>query len=166
MPWKTALHSIGYAGLWPGQIRLPLDAFLDKAKALGYDAVMLMAKRPHLSVLDYDQNARRRLKDKLGTLGLEVACLAGYTDFSMGSDHPEIPTREMQILYVTELARLARDIGGSLIRIFTTYSHPGVSLDQSWGHCVDALRECARRAAEFGVTLGVQNHHDLAVHFD
>lgn len=53
MPWKTALHSIGYSGLWPGQIRLPLDAFLDKAKALGYDGVMLMAKRPHLSVRDF-----------------------------------------------------------------------------------------------------------------
>lgn len=166
MPWKTALHSIGYSGLWPGQIRLPLDAFLDKAKALGYDGVMLMAKRPHLSVLDYDQNARRRLKDKLKTLGLEVACLAGYTDFSMGSDHPEIPTREMQVLYVSELARLARDIGAPSIRVFTTYSYPGVSLDQSWGHCVDSLRECARRAAEFGVTIGVQNHHDVAVHFD
>jgi sugar phosphate isomerase/epimerase len=27
---------------------------------------------------------------------------------------------------------------------------------------VDAIRECARRAADFGVTIGVQNHHDLA----
>ena len=25
------------------------------------------------------------------------------------------------------------------------------------------IKECARRAAEFGVTIGVQNHHDLAV---
>jgi sugar phosphate isomerase/epimerase len=26
---------------------------------------------------------------------------------------------------------------------------------------VETLRECARRAAQFGVTIGVQNHHDL-----
>jgi sugar phosphate isomerase/epimerase len=31
---------------------------------------------------------------------------------------------------------------------------------------VACLREAARRAADFGVTLGVQNHHDLAVHPD
>ncbi len=30
MPWKTALHSVSYAGLW-GQATLPLDAVVDKA---------------------------------------------------------------------------------------------------------------------------------------
>ncbi|MSR60642.1 MAG: sugar phosphate isomerase/epimerase [Planctomycetaceae bacterium] len=164
MRWKTALHSVSYAGVWPGQTRLSLEAFLEKAKALGYDGVMLMAKRPHLSVLDYDEAARRRLRDKIQSVGLAVACLAGYTDFCLGSQRPEIPTREMQILYVTELARLARDLDCSLIRVFTGYAGPGVSLDQSWGWCVESLRECARRAAQFGVTIGVQNHHDTAVH--
>ena len=31
---------------------------------------------------------------------------------------------------------------------------------------VDALRECAERAAAFGVTIGVQNHHDIACDFE
>lgn len=166
MRWKTALHSVSYAGVWPGQTRLPLEAFLEKAKSLGYDGVMLMAKRPHLSVLDFDAPARRRLRDKVASLGLAVPCLAGYTDFCLGSERPDIPTREMQILYVTELARLARDIDCPLIRVFTGYSYPGVSLDQAWGWCVESLRECSRRAAQFGVTIGLQNHHDTAVHFE
>lgn len=63
MPWKPTLHSVSYAGVWPGQTRLTLDAFLEKAKALGYDSVMLMAKRPHLSLLDADVSGRRRLRD-------------------------------------------------------------------------------------------------------
>lgn len=166
MRWKNVLHSVSYAGVWPGQLRLSLDAFLEKAAALGYDGVMLMAKRPHLSVLDFDDSARRKLRDRLASLKLEVTALAGYTDFCLGSERPEIPTREMQILYVTELARLARDLNCRLVRVFTGYTCPGVTLDQGWGWCVDALRECARRAAEFGVTVGVQNHHDTAVHFE
>ncbi|MFN0055909.1 MAG: sugar phosphate isomerase/epimerase family protein [Planctomycetales bacterium] len=166
MRWKTALHSVSYAGVWPGQVRLSLDDFLEKAQSLGYDAVMLMAKRPHLSLLDVSSAERSRLRDKLDTLGLQVACLAGYTDFCLGSERPDIPAREMQILYVTELARLARDLRAPLIRVFTGYSCPGVSLDQSWNWCIEALRECARRAAEFGVTIGVQNHHDTAVHHE
>ena len=32
-----------------------------------------------------------------------------------------------------------------------------------WNLIVESLKECAQRAAEFGVTLGVQNHHDIAV---
>ncbi len=56
---KTCLHSVSYAGFWRGQARLSIDDFLDKAKELGFDGVMIMAKRPHVSVLDYDAAARR-----------------------------------------------------------------------------------------------------------
>jgi len=35
-----------------------------------------------------------------------------------------------------------------------------------WQAVVEAIRECAKRAADFGVTIGVQNHHDLAAHHD
>jgi sugar phosphate isomerase/epimerase len=31
---------------------------------------------------------------------------------------------------------------------------------------VQGLKEAARRAAEFGVTLCVQNHHDIAAHYE
>jgi sugar phosphate isomerase/epimerase len=163
---KTALHSVSYAGVWPGQARLSLEEFLDRAKALGFPAVMLMAKRPHLSVLDYDADSRQRLRQRLERLGLKVACLAGYTDFCLGSERPDIPTREMQTLYVRELSRLARDLDCGLIRVFTGFDYPGLSLDQQWGWCVTSLRECARQAAAFGVTIGIQNHHDTACHYE
>jgi sugar phosphate isomerase/epimerase len=163
---KTALHSVSYAGVWPGQARLGLSDFLERAKTLGFDAVMLMAKRPHISVLEWDEMDRAEICRLLERLDLKVACLAGYTDFCMSAEHPEIPAREMQILYVRELARIARDLNCRLIRVFTGYNNPGVSLDQQWGWCVDALRECAQRAAEFGVTIGVQNHHDTALHYE
>lgn len=166
MAFRTALHSVSYAGVWPGQARLTLEQFLDKAKALGFDAVMLMAKRPHLSVLDCDADARRAVRSQVERLGLRVACLAGYTDFGMAADRPDIPAREMQLLYVRELARLARDLDCPLVRVFTSFDHPAATYDQQWNGCVAALRECARLAAPFGVTVGVQNHHDCAVHYE
>jgi sugar phosphate isomerase/epimerase len=163
---KTALHSVSYAGVWPGQARLSLEEFLGRAKDLGFEAVMLMAKRPHLSVLDYDLEGRKRLRHSLERLGIKVACLAGYTDFCMGGDRLDIPTREMQILYVRELCRMANDLNCSLIRVFTGFDYASSSFDQQWGWCVSSLRDCARRAAEFGVTVGVQNHHDAAAHYE
>ena len=65
---KLALHSVSYAGVWPGQARFTLEQFLDKAKALGFEAVMLMAKRPHLSVLDCDSDARRAIRSQVERL--------------------------------------------------------------------------------------------------
>jgi sugar phosphate isomerase/epimerase len=162
---KTALHSVSYAGVWPGQARLGLDDFLVRAKTLGFDAVMLMAKRPHLSPLDYDADARARLRERLAGLGLRVACLAGYNDFCLGADRPDIPSREMQVLYVRELCRTASELGCGVVRVFTGFDHAAATYDQQWNWCVSALQECARSAAPLGVTIGVQNHHDVAGHW-
>jgi sugar phosphate isomerase/epimerase len=41
---------------------------------------------------------------------------------------------------------------------------PGQTAGALWPRVVAALRECCDRAAPHGVTLAVQNHHDLAVH--
>src|SRR6266545_7170586 len=99
------LHSVSYAGLW-GQAFLGLDDFSDKAADLGYHGVMLMAKRPHLSVLDFDQAACERLRGKLESRGIHAVCIAGYTNFTADLEHGEIPHREFQIRHVTELAWL------------------------------------------------------------
>ena len=39
---KTCLHSVSYAGVWRGHARLSVEEFLDKAKHLGFDGVMLL----------------------------------------------------------------------------------------------------------------------------
>jgi sugar phosphate isomerase/epimerase len=163
---RTALHSVSYAGVWPGQAVLPLEAVIARAAAFGYEGVMLMAKRPHASPLDLDEAARRRLRDLLGEKGLQLACLAGYNDFCAGVDSPGIPFAEMQVLYIAEQARLARDLGGDMVRVFTGYERPGLPFRQAWFACVTTLKEAARRAADHGVTLAVQNHHDVAAHHD
>jgi len=116
---KTCLHSVSYAGFWRGQARLSIDDFLDKAKELGFDGVMIMAKRPHVSVLDYDAAARRALRRKIEGLGLELVCLAGYTDFTAGVDKAGIPNVEIQAAYVGELAKLANRHGANLYRLRT-----------------------------------------------
>jgi sugar phosphate isomerase/epimerase len=81
-------------------------------------------------------------------------------------EHGEVPHREIQVHYIVELARLARDLGGSLVRVFTGYENPAGSYLAQWNLIVAALKEAARRAADLGVTIGVQNHHDIAVGYE
>jgi len=162
---RLALHSVSYAGVWPGQIGLSVEAVFDKAVQHGYQGVMLVAKRPHLSPLDTGQERRRQLREGLEQRGIKLAAIAGYTDFGAGHDHPDVPHREMQIMYVTELARLAQQLGGNVVRIFTGFDRPDVPYDTQWGWSVEAIRECAKRASDYGVILGVQNHHDVGVHW-
>ena len=157
------LFSVSYAGYW-GQHRLGLIPFLEKAAALGYPAVELAAKRPHLSVLDYpDAASVAAVKSTAERLGIEIATLAGYTDFTAGQSAAEVPFVEMQILYIRQLATLARALGARIIRVFSGYFTDLANHQADWNKCVVALREAAAVAADAGVILGLQNHHDIGV---
>ena len=123
---------------------------------------MLMAQRPHLSVLDWKAADRSRLRSRLEKHGLHVGCVAGYTNFTDDLEHGDIPNREIQIRHVIDLAEMARDLGGTLVRVFTGYENPSLPPQQQENLVIQSLRECAQRVAELGVMVGVQNHHDIA----
>jgi len=163
---KTCLHSVSYAGFWRGQVKLTVDEFLLKAKELGFDGVMIVAKQPHVSLTDYDESARKKLKARIKELGLELVCLAGYTDFTAGIDKPGIPNVEIQATYVGELAKLARDLGTNMVRIFTGYEREGIPFDKQYAMVLEGLKMAGKKASEYGVSLAVQNHHDIALHHD
>jgi sugar phosphate isomerase/epimerase len=158
------LFSVSYAGFW-GQQRLDLVQFLEKAAALGYPAVELMAKRPHLSALGSSQLAEdvRAAADRLG---LEIATIAGYTDFTAGRSTPEVPFVEMQLLMIQRLADLAARLDAKIVRVFSGYFTDLADHQADWTKCVVALREAAALCADRGVILGLQNHHDVGVSVD
>jgi sugar phosphate isomerase/epimerase len=163
---KTCLHSVSYMGVWRGQATLTVDEFLLKAKELGFDGVMLAAKRPHVTLIDYDDTARQKLRNRIKELGLELVCIAGYDDFTAGIDKPGIPNTEIQAVYIGELSRLARDLGTSIVRIYTGYERPDIPYDKQYAQVVEGLQMAGKIAARYGVTLAVQNHHDIALHHD
>ena len=165
MSFLPTLHSVSYSGSW-GQAALSVEQFIDKAADLGFRGVMLMAKRPHISLLDWDAKSRSKLRVQLERRKIERVCIAGYNNFTADLEHTDVPHREIQIHYITELARLAHDLGGDLVRIFTAYEHPSANYYSQWKLVTETLKECARRASEFGINIGVQNHHDIAVGYE
>jgi sugar phosphate isomerase/epimerase len=160
---RTALHTISYSGSW-GQSSLSLEATIERAAVLGFDGLMLAAKRPHASLLDLKPESRRQLREKMKECGVGLECLAAYTNFTADAEHAEIPNQEIQIYYVGELCRLAVELGGKAVRIFTGYEHPALPYSRAWDLTVSSIKECAKRAADVGAILAVQNHHDLAAH--
>jgi sugar phosphate isomerase/epimerase len=105
------------------------------------------------------------LKSVLAETKVACAAIGAYTDFS-GAGAAEVPYQEMQISYVEALARLAHALGAKVVRVFSAYEAPGVPFLSQWDRAVRSLRECCDRADKFGVTIAVQNHHDIGVHSD
>jgi sugar phosphate isomerase/epimerase len=161
---KLSLFSVSYAGFW-GQHKLDLSAFIANAAQLGYDSVMIAGKRPHLSPLDANSECLASVKSALADNNIDCSVIGGYTDLSPAAA-AEVPYLEMQIAYVESLARIASELGAPVVRVFTAYESEGHTLQAVWNGVVAALREMCDRVAEHGVTLAVQNHHDLGVHSD
>jgi sugar phosphate isomerase/epimerase len=158
------LFSISYGGLW-GQAALDLPGFVAKAARLGYSAVMLAGKRPHLSPLDYPPDRVAELKAVLDGLGVACPVVAAYTDFA-GMPAAEVPAIELQVSYVESLCRIGRGLGAKVVRVFTAYETESQPIGVIWNRAVGALREVCDRAAGYGFTVAIQNHHDIGVHTD
>jgi sugar phosphate isomerase/epimerase len=160
------LFSVSYAGLW-GQAALGLPGFIARAGRLGYPSVMLAGKRPHLSPLDATPSLLRSVKLALKKARVRCDVVAAYTNLTqVSSVGGEVPVIELQIAYVESLARLAGELGASVVRIFTAYDAEGQDPQAQWRRVVVTIQEMCERVAAHGVTLAIQNHHDLALHTD
>lgn len=159
-----ALFSISYAGFW-GQSSLSLVDFITRAGSLGYPSVMIAGKRPHLSPLDVTPEFLQPVQQALVAANVRCEVLAAYTHLAQPSAVGcEVPLVEFQIAYVESLSRIAAQLGARVVRIFTAYEVEGQDLQAQWKRCVMAVREMCDRAAAHGVTLAIQNHHDIALH--
>lgn len=159
-----ALFSISYAGFW-GQSVLSLTDFIHHAGELGFPSVMIAGKRPHLSPLDASPELVEPVKQALAAAKVRCDILAAYTNLSQTlAVGCEVPVIEFQIAYVESLAKIAAQIGAKIVRIFTGYEIAGQDPQLQWTRCVQAIREMCDRAAPYGVTIAIQNHHDIALH--
>lgn len=158
------LFSISYAGFW-GQSSLGLTDFIKHAGKLGYASVMIAGKRPHLSPLDASPDFVKPIRDALAAANVRCDVLGAYTNLSQpAAVGCEVPLVEFQIAYVESLARVASQLGAKVVRIFTAYEIEGQDPQAQWRRCVTAIREMCDRAAAHGVTIAIQNHHDIALH--
>ncbi len=158
------LHSVSYAGVWQGQASLSVSEFIGKATSLGFPAIALVAKHPHVSPLSYSTRERADLRAQIADAGLDLAALMGYTDFTCGLRQPGIPSAELNAAYVESLCQLCEDLGCHHLRIFTGYRLDTVPYDVQYQEVVRGIRLAAEAAQRHNVTLLVQNHHDVAAH--
>ncbi len=180
---RLGLYSISYGGIWYRGNALSFDELCKRAKDSGFDGIELDNKRPMGNPMDLDKARREGMKASLSKYGLEIPCIAANNDFS--SPVPE--HRECQLLMVRETARLAKDMGAGVVRLFAAW--PGVPLHNgtgtyefvrdrdsfysfvrqypyvTWIDRYNFVKECLKEAAkigeENGVVMALQNHAPL-----
>ncbi len=179
---KLGLYSISYGGIWYKGTAVSFEELCKYAKQYGFEGIELDNKRPMGCPMDLDQRKRDEMKNILTKYGLEMPALSANNDFS--SPIPE--HRECQLLMVRETARLAKDMGAKVVRLFAAW--PGVPIHEGVGtyelvrgdgfytflrqypyvtwidrynFVKECLRESARIGEENGVVMALQNHAPL-----
>jgi sugar phosphate isomerase/epimerase len=180
---KLGLYSITYGGIWYDGPALTFEEMARYAKEYGFQGVELDNKRPMGNPMDLDQRRRDEMRNAITKYGLEIPCVAANNDFS--SPIPE--HRECQLLMVRETARLAKDLGAKIVRLFAAW--PGVPIHEGvgtydfvhdhsgyysfmrqypfatdldrWNFVKQCLAEAAKMGEEFGVVMALQNHAPL-----
>jgi sugar phosphate isomerase/epimerase len=172
---KVGLYSITYLGAWYRGSALSLEDVIRRAKKYGYDGVEVDGKRPHGHPLSLTRAHARELRKMAEGEGIEIYGLAGNNDFSS----PIVENRDAHLLYMRDLIQLAPELGAKTVRVFVAWRgvtqkqglasyalseplwdtiHRGFSPEETWEWCRDGMVQCAKYAADSGVTLALQNH--------
>jgi sugar phosphate isomerase/epimerase len=179
---KLGLYSISYGGIWYKGSAVSFDELCKFAKQYNFEGIELDNKRPLGNPMDLDSRKRDEMHNSLAKYGLEIPCVAANNDFS--SPIPE--HRECQLLMVRETAKLAKDMGAKIVRLFAAW--PGVPIHEgigtydfvhgddfytflrqypyaTWIERYDFVKECLKESAkigeEYGVVMALQNHSPL-----
>jgi len=178
---RLGLYSISYGGIWYPGTAFSFDELCRLAKEYGFEGIELDNKRPMGNPMDLNQRKRGDMHNSLAKYGLDIPCVAANNDFS--SPIPE--HRECQLLMVRETARLAKDMGAKVVRLFAAW--PGVPIHEgvgtydfvhgdfynfmrqypyaTWLDRYNFVKECLKEAAkigeENGVIMALQNHGPL-----
>ena len=123
---------------------------------------MLAGKRPHLSPLDVTPERIERLKQDLAHSGLRCEAVAGYTDFAGARQLRSRMWRCRWPMSGHWPAWRPNWIAGSYACSRPT-SHRTRQLER-FGRAGGGAPRVLRSGRLTGVTIAVQNHHDLGVH--
>ena len=142
------VHALVWVGGWSeADARRAVEA----TAAAGFDLLEI----PVLEPATIDAGLTRKLLDEYG---LRAACSLGLSlDADVSSADPEVARRGRELL-AAALA-VARDVGAShLTGVLHSAlgKYPGPATPQGRAHCVQALGWLAERAAQDGITLGIE----------
>jgi len=169
---KVALYTVSYQGLWYAGDFTPLKQLIPKVAEFGYDGISLSGKRHHASPLDLDKTACNEIKQLADSADLKLVALDTYSNFM----DPVMEHREAQLVWLRELIRLADNLDIKIVKIFTGWAGttrrdgrgaydsfyrlllPYATDADRWNWIKECIKESAKWADEYDITLALQNH--------
>lgn len=172
---RLGLFTVTYCGLWYKGPALSLEEQIKKARQLGFEGISIETKRPVALPCDLDKKKRGEIKELAESQNIAIAAVETMSNFAS----PLIEERENNLCMVKEAIELAADLESGIVKVFAAW--PGTSRydglgtylwgrrlheyksslvpdDQMWRWAVEGIRDVAKWAGDYGVTIALQNH--------
>lgn len=180
-PLKLSLDSVAYCAYFYEGRPLTLEETVERAAHFGYEAVDVFPHRPMAFPMDVSPDRRKSLLDLARSRNIEFAAIEACTNFMM-TDHVLTFRQDKELMFVRECCKLAVDLDCKLVRILAAFvgyfMHEHWSLGYTntamhsrnvdvskendylwqWEYVRAGIREAGEIAADYGVTLALQNH--------
>lgn len=139
----------------------PFDKAFAFARELGYTGVEFAPFTMNNNAYDISPSQRAEARKQAEDAGLEVIGLHWLLAFTEGYylTSPEGEVRRRTSDYLSELARLCRDLGGKILVLGSPKQRnllPGVSLDQAMNYAAEVIKGAVDEMAKCGVTLAIE----------
>jgi len=148
MPLKYAVHAYAWTSKWSNAT---LD-LIDRAKEFGFDFI-------EIPLMDIDLVDPQRIRERLDKVGIGVVTSTALQEHQdVTSNDPEIRRRGVE--YLIRCVKVSAEIGAKSFS-GVIYSAMGKKIDTVpgeiyWERASSALREVARVARDFGITIGIE----------
>jgi len=139
----------------------PFDRAFAFARECGYTGIELAPFTMHKNAHEITAARRAEVRRQADAAGLEVVGLHWLLAFTEGYylTTPDVTVRRRTSDYLSELARLCRDVGGRIMVLGSPKQRnllPGVTHDQALEYAADVIRGALPVLADCGVVLAVE----------
>jgi sugar phosphate isomerase/epimerase len=151
---KTSFCTIGFQKNKRGserQVERPLDQILPIIAEAGYDGVEIW--NDHLMTLPAEQ--REQVAKQLQQLGLKVALISPYFDFTTSEE-----SAEQSLQRAAEVLEEARRLKADGIRVFTGRTGSAEATPAQWDRAVNCLQQLADQSAADGISWACETHRN------
>ena len=159
------LFSISYGGLW-GQAALDLPAFIAKAAALGLRGRHARRQAAAPVAARLSAGTRRRVEGRPRRPRRRVPGRRRVHRLRRDAGRRGARHRDADRLRRIAVPHRPRARGEHRPRVHRVRDRIRSRSARLWNRVVAALREVCDRAAAYGFTVAIQNHHDVGVHTD
>ena len=157
-PIKLAFNTWVYSSFPVWVPAYPLEETIKRLARIGYDGIEIGAASPHAYPKYLTKERRREIKAVLGANGIALASMlpapGGGPGFNVASPLPE--ERRYAIEHYKEVIELCAEWGGKTVIYVAGWQVFGTTRKQAWEWSREALREIAKTAADYGVTMVVE----------